>query len=518
LKRKRQVKILVGVLAAALLILFLISGLTRYWVRKKIETALIQNSSDYSVTIDKIKISFILTTIDLEGLLIQTKKDHSEALDIKGEIGSIKIKGIKPGKAIFKKEADIRNLSVSEVNLKGRLSSLRDSIIALVIPINVRIGIVHLDRINLSFENIDNAASFSVHDGGLKLYQVFIVQHDTLSADAVKQFDFTAQEFAWTSADSMYAYRNTGILYNSATNRLLIDSSDFHPNYADYDFTSRFKYQKNRIEAGFINISFHDFDIKKYLGSGNLGSSFVKVSNMNMKIFRDNRKEFNHTIKPEFQDMIYNYRSYIKIDSIALLEGDVTYTEHTAEANEPGHLSFNNINARIYNITNDTIYRTDTAYLKVKADALFMGKGKINVLLNARIFDSKNTFSIKGTLAAMQADELNPILEKKAFIYVTSGEIQGMNFSFVADTKKSDGTMTILYQGLDMAVKNKRTDDTIAIKERFISILVNFKVKNSNPLHGKDVRVGIISFERDPERFLINYCVKSLMTGIRSSL
>jgi hypothetical protein len=147
-----------------------------------------------------------------------------------------------------------------------------------------------------------------------------------------------------------------------------------------------------------------------------------------------------------------------------------------------------------------------------------MGKGKINVLLNARIFDSKNTFSIKGTLAAMQADELNPILEKKAFIYVTSGEIQGMNFSFVADTKKSDGTMTILYQGLDMAVKNKRTDDTIAIKERFISILVNFKVKNSNPLHGKDVRVGIISFERDPERFLINYCVKSLMTGIRSSL
>jgi len=506
------------VLASALLILFFITGLAKYWVRKKIETALIQNSSDYSVTIDKIKISFILTTIDLEGILIQTKKDHSETLEIKGEIGSIKLKGIKPGKAIFKKEADIRNLSVSEVNLKGRLSSLRDSIIALVIPINVRIGIVHLDRINLSFENMYNAASFSVNDGGLKLNQVFIVQHDTLSADAVKQFDFNAQEFAWTSADSMYTYRNTGILYNSATNRLSIDSSAFHPNYADYDFTSRFKYQKNRIEAGFSNISFHDFDIKKYLGSGNLGSSFVKVSNMNMKIFRDNRKEFNHTIKPEFQDMIYNYRSYIKIDSIALLEGAVTYTEHTAEANEPGYLSFNNINARIYNITNDTIYRTDTAYLKVKADALFMGKSKLSVLLNTRIFDSKNTFSIKGTLAAMQADELNPILENKAFIYVTSGEIQGMNFSFVADTKKSDGTMTILYQGLDMAVKNKRTDDTTAIKERFISILVNIKVKNSNPLPGKDVRVGIISFERDPERFLINYCIKSLMSGLRSSL
>ena len=144
--------------------------------------------------------------------------------------------------------------------------------------------------------------------------------------------------------------------------------------------------------------------------------------------------------------------------------------------------------------------------------------GKISVLLNARIFDSKNTFSLKGTLAAMQADELNPILENKAFLYVTSGEIQGINFSFVADNKKSNGTIEILYQGLNLAVKNKRTDDTTAIRERFISILVNIKVKNSNPSPGKDVRVGTISFERDPERYLISYCIKSLMSGIRSSL
>ena len=505
-------------LASALLILFFITGLAKFWIRKKVETALIQNSSNHSITIEKIKISFILSTIELEGLLIQTKKEHSEVIGINGEIGSIKFAGIKPGKAIFRKDADIRKLSVSDVNIKGRLSSLRDSVIVLVIPLNVRIGIVHFDRTNISFENMDNAASFSLTDGGLKLGQVFIVRHDTLSADAVNQFDFNAKEIAWDSADSMYSYRNTGILYSSATSSLSIDSSFVHPNYADYDFTSRFKYQTNRIEAGFSNISFHNFDIKKYTGTGDLGSSFVEVANMNMKIFRDNRKELNHIKKPEFQDIIYNYRSYLKIDSIALLEGNVTYTEHSSEANEPGHLSFNNINARIYNITNDTIYRTDTAYLKLKADANFMGKSKISVLLNARIFDSKNTFSLKGTLAAMQADALNPILENKAFLYIISGEIQGMNFSFVADNKKSNGTLKILYQGLDLAVKNKRTDDTTAIRERFISILVNIKVKNSNPLPGKDVRVGIISFERDPERFLINYCIKSLMSGLRSSL
>ena len=181
-------------------------------------------------------------------------------------------------------------------------------------------------------------------------------------------------------------------------------------------------------------------------------------------------------------------------------------------------MTFNDINARIYNITNDTIYKTDTAFLMLKTDAMFMDKSRINLFLNARLFDSKNTFSLRGTLAAIEAEELNPILENKAFIYVTSGKIQGMNFSFTADNTKSHGTMTMLYQGLDLAVKNKRTDDTTAIRERFISVLVNYKVINSNPSAGQDVRVGIISYERDPERFLIGYCARSLMSGIMSSL
>jgi hypothetical protein len=41
---------------------------------------------------------------------------------------------------------------------------------------------------------------------------------------------------------------------------------------------------------------------------------------------------------------------------------------------------------------------------------------------------------------------------------------------------------------------------------------------DSNPIPGKEVRVGVIDYQRDPERFLFNYCFKSIMTGIKSSL
>jgi hypothetical protein len=239
---------------------------------------------------------------------------------------------------------------------------------------------------------------------------------------------------------------------------------------------------------------------------------------MDMKAFKDKRKEFRHINKPAFQDMIYNYPDTIRIDLVSLKNGDVIYTEHSAKANEPGSISFNNINAKIYNITNDPHYRTKNDSLILKGTALLMGKGKMTILLKGRNFDTQNTFSLEGTLSDLDAAELNPILEKSAFIYATSGKIDSMYFSFTANNDTATGNLTMLYHGLDIAVKNKQTDDTTAFRERFFSYIVNMKVMDSNPVRGKDPRVGTINYERDPERFLLHYCFQSILTGISSSL
>jgi hypothetical protein len=93
-----------------------------------------------------------------------------------------------------------------------------------------------------------------------------------------------------------------------------------------------------------------------------------------------------------------------------------------------------------------------------------------------------------------------------------------MKFSFKANEAKSTGKMTLLYHGLEITVKNKRTDDTTAFKERIVSLIANKRLENSNPGSDKGVRVGVIDYKRDPERFLISYCFKSIMTGIKSSI
>jgi hypothetical protein len=149
---------------------------------------------------------------------------------------------------------------------------------------------------------------------------------------------------------------------------------------------------------------------------------------------------------------------------------------------------------------------------------MLMGKGKMAVHLKERIFDSNNVFSLEGTLSGLNVIELNPILEKSAFFYATSGKIDAMSFSFSADNDKATGKMIMLYHGLDIAVKNKQTDDTTALRERFVSYIANRRIPDSNPEQGGDVREGTIDFTRDPERSVLHYCFRSILSGITSTL
>ncbi len=518
MKGKTIIKTLLGIIVLALFIRILTTVLVEPWIRKKMQAALNERSKDYVVEIEKVNVFIITAGIKLQKIRISSKQDQESNKGINGEIVSIKIKGIKLAKAIFNKEIDIREATISNCSIKAKILFPEDSVPPMLSSMNVRIDKVVFDKTNLAIENTANAKAFSLKEGLLVVYDVRVEKQDTLSPGIFGQFDFEAKELLSVSPDSMYSFKAIGITYSAASNKLEVHGFSVQPNYSNYNFTARNTYETVRIEALFTNVYTHDFPAMTYLKSGSFISSFIEIGEMNVNAFRDKRKEFRHVNKPEFQDMIYNYPGAISVDSIAMMSGNITYTVHAELANEPGRISFNEIHAKIYKITNDTVYKTKKAFLELNGETLLMGKGRMTVELKAEIFDNQNTFSLIGTLSNLEVKELNPILEKNAFVYATSGKIDAMQFSFMANNAKANGKMTMLYHGLDLAVKNKHTDDTTAIKERIISFIANRKVMDSNPIPGKDVREGIIDYDRDPEKFLFNYCFKSVLSGIQSTL
>ncbi|NEW82154.1 MAG: hypothetical protein GZ094_07290, partial [Mariniphaga sp.] len=466
-------KILIGIVAFVVLLFILKSLVIEPWIGNKIATKFNEKNKDYIIEIDKVHLSIFPYGIEMDSITIYSKQDSVVDRILNGQITSIKLIGISLTKALFKKDIEIGEVIISNTSIKGKIPFPENTRPPIISTLNIRIDRILFNNIELAIQNTSNAAAYSLKEGILNISDFQVEKKDTLTIGLIKQIDFNAKEFLSVSADSMYTHTAKGIICSGDSNTLRADSLSIQPNYKNYDFTARHKYQTDRIEARLSNIYLHGFSAAGYLASKKLVSSYVEIGKLEVSAFRDKRKNFHHIKKAVFQDMIYDYPGMINIDSIGIMSGNISYTEHAEKANEPGTVTFDEVNARIYKITNDTVYKTEKDYLKMKAEARLMGKSRMTVFLKGRIFDRQNTFSLNGSLSEMDVNVLNPMLEKNAFIYATSGRIDKLNFSFTADNTKASGKMILLYHDLDIAVKNKRTDNTTALKEQVTSIIAN---------------------------------------------
>ncbi|MDP2235414.1 MAG: hypothetical protein Q8J88_03170 [Bacteroidales bacterium] len=518
MKRNKLLKILVGIVAFFLLLILIAVIFIEPWTVKKIESAFNKNADKFHMEIENVKISLIKSGITLNNVTIVSKLQNDSLTNLKAEIAAIEFKGIKLFKAMFKNDVEVREVNIFNSHVAGKFPFKGKAGPAKVSPLNIRIKNLVFDRLVIDIKDEVTSQAFWLYDAFINVYDLQLAKLDTISKDIFKQLDFNAQQYRTVTSDSMYTIKSVGINYSATSNFLVVDSFSVQPNYSNYEFTARHQFEIDRIEAGLSQISFREFSATEYIKSGNLISSYIEIGKFEMSVFRDKRKEFNHVNKPAFQEILYNYPGKIGIDSIGILDGGITYTEHAEKANEPGIITFDRFNALIFNILNDTIYKTKKAYIGFNAEAFLMDKAKLTVQMKSRLFDSQNTFAVNGKLLGIEAMELNPILEKNAFIYATSGKIEAMNFSFTANNTKSSGQMKLLYEGLNVAVKNKMTDDTTAVKERVISVIANMLIMHSNPMPDEEARQGVIVFERNPEKSFFSYCAKSLFSGIKSSV
>ncbi len=511
-------KILFGIAVLVLLTELTVLIFGGVYAKKRLETALNANYPGYEIGINSIHISLLPSSINLGRISFSLRDLKQDSVEQKGEIESVKLRGIGFIKALIKKEICIREVVISGITGTAKIQFPEKQSQPKVAPLNIKIGKIQFVALNVSIANTLNSQSYSMKDCNMNMYKLMINKNDTLSIKMLGKIDFKAGMLSMVTPDSMYSFLVNDIQYSENSKSLIIKNFSIHPDYSGYDFTSRYKFQTDRIEAEFSNISITGFSADEYFNSKNIICSYAEIGKMNIDIFRDKRKEFHHINKPEVQDLIYNYPGTLDIDSAEIINGNVKYAQHAENANEPGSIRINDISANIYRITNDSAFRKEVGYTVLKADGFIESKGKINIEYKYKIFEPNNQFSLTGVIKNMDLQEINPILEKTAFISIASGNIDGIKFSFNADSKKAAGEMAMLYHGLEVALINKKTDHTTALKERIISYIINKKVMDSNPLPGEEVRTGIIEFERDPEKFIFNYWFKSLLSGIKGTL
>ncbi|SDC94128.1 AsmA family protein [Williamwhitmania taraxaci] len=510
-------RVLIGIFVLVLVTIIVNAFVVEPWVQKKMETAFNETTADYNLKIGRVHLSVFRPEVEIEDIVIQSIHEKNGVPSLTGMITSVKIIGINLRKAIFDKDIEVSEVNISKSSIVGQILFEKQTKAPKISTLNIRIDRLIFDKLGVDIKDSSSLSEYVLKDAIFKAYDLHIEKRDTFTTKIISKFDFDVEAFDGVSADSMYTYKAIGLNYSGNKNVLSVSHFSIHPNYKDYEFTSLYQFQTDRIEADLNAINFYEFSVPDYLKTGSLICSYIEIGKMDINAFRDKRKPFKHINKPAFQDMIYNYPGKIDIDSIAFLAGNIGYTEHAEKASEPGNIQFNQFNARLYKITNDTIYKTKKAFMELKTEAMLMGKSEIVIALKSQIFNTSNTFTVDCSISKMKISDLRSMLENNARINVPSGIIDGMKFNFTANNTKALGKMTFLYHGLDFTAKNKQTDKK-GVKAWILSLLGDKIILDSNPLPGEQIRIGIIDQERDPERFLFNYCAKSIFSGIKQSV
>lgn len=518
MKLKLRYKVIIGIgilvlIASIILVLF-----AKPWLETKLQAAIKGIDKNHQISYESATISFLTRSVKLENAIILSNETNNGSPTLSANIATVELKGISVIKALFNKELHANRLNISGCSVYYVITKTDTVQKPTIIPAGISLGAIDANNINMHIRHAASSQSYELKDADLLLSGIRISNNDTLSAHIFTSIDFNVNAVTVVVPDSLYTLNSDTIKYTTSSGKLTVANLDIHPNLGKYEFTSHHDFQTDRIAGEVGHISLLGFSAVRYLESGEISGSYFEIGKLNLDIFRDKRKAFKHTIKPTLHSLLRDFPSRMSIDSFAIQDGDINYEEHAKRADKAGMVSFNNVRALIYNITNDTAEIRKTKYLVIRSEALLMGKAKLKVQLKVDLPDKANSILCNGSLSQMEIRELNNILERNGFISIKSGVVDELSFNFTANENRASGKSTFLYHNLEIAVLNKETKNDDALKEQLLSLIVNQQIMNSNPTQSGGIRKGTIAYARDPEYFVFNYLLKSILSGVKSSL
>ena len=344
---------------------------------------------------------------------------------------------------------------------------------------------------------------------------------DSLAEDRLGQFLYSEEfeadihGFYFPTADSMYFVGVKNAQISSCESSMQIDSLQLIPRYGMYAFTRKLGYSTDRIEIEIPKLSLKNLDVHALVYRQQLRAHKLIFDKPYFDIFRDRHLPNPENYFPRMpQQTLRELGTYVWIDTVQMADGDIRFREHAPDGEEPGEFYFRNIKASIIPLTNDPVFLAREQEAIINAQTRIMETGLLRVRFFVPYGDTNNAHSFTGILGPMEAKDLNPIFEPVAFVSIKSGKVKKLIFNVEADNYNSKGRIRFYYNDLKLTVLNKKRGN----EKGFETFLANSVMVRSNNPSGKYLRIGKISYDRNPQKAIFNYWYKSLLTGIGSSI
>lgn len=452
---------------------------------------------------------------------------------INGTIGTVEISGINILAAILGKKLSIGSISINRPNLtfinnprkiqadSSRFSSLDSTIYAGISnrykaleidEIYLRDGnavlieysdtISTLNDLNFILNNIEIDSS-SAHSGRL-----FITNHFTLETGKLQM----------QSSNKLYTFILDHFSISSNEQSVAVDSFRIEPRYPKLVFGRQVGHQKDRIDLTVPKIRVQDIDFKKLIDSARFYAQHVEINSARFEDFL--YKSLPDPIEKKSLPFI-SFRKLdqsIKIDTLRINDSYISYSEYLDKAPQAGKVTFEELNASFYNISN---YREDieegmTTTLDIETRAF--GAGLLTLHMEFPM-DTQNGFhSIEGNLNSMSFFHFNEMMKYVAFVRFDEGTINSLEFDMRLNLDRSNGEVIMDYENMKVSMLDASTMEQKGILENIKTFIANKFIIDKNDSSNAVTKAGRVNFERIEHKSIFNFWWKSLLSGIKNAV
>lgn len=298
---------------------------------------------------------------------------------------------------------------------------------------------------------------------------------------------------------------------------LILDSIRLDPKYDKASFAAQKGHVVDRFSLLVPQVRAVGVDHKGWVENGSFDAKALVLCRPRLSVFKDKRYPFPTKTPPMPIEALLDLQPDLAIDTLYIKEGWVDYEEQVPDQDSLGRFSLGQIDATLTGITNDPEHIRQDHAIQAQVSARIMDEA--NMRARIRMPYRKDGYHVfEGLVGEMDARQLNAILVPAGSVQINSGRIHALNFSFEADTAMSQGKMEFFYNDLNIRLLSRSTRSGLHIGETFSSLMANtFFIQSNNP-NGKKVRVGEISHEREKNKGVIVYWIKSVIEGLKSSV
>ncbi len=461
--------------------------------------------------------------------------DSTPSLLIGLHVGKLTVLDLQLKQALFSKKIDAKRIDVKSPELKiwrkkipvpDTTGKAPDTTQSIPLPNGwdyIAVGTISLVAGSLSY--IDQATD-SVKEFTIPYIDIQIVN---LWVDSTWRTDpriyntddivITLRDLKQQTGNAMYAMHFGEVGLSTGQNMLYVDKFHLEPLFNRQDFSRKLGYQTDRMDIGIKKITLSGIDWRELMLDKRLVAEKLWIDSLLLDDYRDKRVPMRPGFKPPMpQQLIRNLKTHIWIDSLEITNGKATYSEQVA--NEPGTIFFDRINGLLTGLTNDSTWLAEKKVSPLKAEAYIQGTGKLQATINFIFGDLRNRFTVSAQLSRFDLTQINPMLSKLEPAKIESGVVKKMVIPMIQfNDDFSTGKLTFYYDNLSFKMFKEKNTTWDGIKTGVINFVASdILINKSNPLPNGKLNTGVIYFQRDKHKSIINFIWKSIFSGLKSNM